>query len=125
MRKNSAVPQSRSQEISIVGEENLSEIEILKRKVASLESELLEAQFSKPAAAKKAKREFVLTPYQAAKIMNVERRKLGLKEINSPMIYIYARKGAFIISERDGRKEVDEASFIEWMNAHNAKQAKK
>ena len=74
----------------------------------------------------KAKRAFVLTPYQATKIMNVARAELGLKAVNSPMIYIYANKGAFktqIADDGTGRKVIDEDSFLEWMNAHNAKQA--
>lgn len=107
----------------------MREMEMLKNRIKQLEGELLRTQeVARDAVQKnknaKPKRDFVLTPYQATKIMNEARRELGLKEVNSPMLYIYARKGAFIITEgADGRKEVDEASFVEWMNAHNAKQA--
>jgi hypothetical protein len=71
----------------------------------------------------KGKKEFVLTPYQATKLMNMDRRRLGLKEVNSPMLYIMAGKGKFIITiTADGRKEVDTESFYAWMVAHNARQ---
>jgi len=77
-----------------------------------------------PVVEKKPKREYVLTPFQATKTMNLDRVARGLKEVNSPMIYIYARKGKFVTTESaDGRLQVDELSFLEWMNAHNAKQA--
>ena len=117
-----------TQEIVITGQQEMTEVEILKAKIAELEIKLAQNAInndsSESKASKKAK-EFVLTPYQATKIMNEQRRALGLKEINSPMLYIYARKNAFIIStSADGRKVVDEESFLKWMNEHNEKQSK-
>jgi hypothetical protein len=110
-------------------EKVMREMEMMQRQIAELraaKAELeaqLQAEADKPKS-KKSKRDFVFTPYQATKLMNEERAKLGLKEVNSPMLYIYARKGAFAIFEgADGRKEVERESFVKWMQEHNAKQA--
>jgi hypothetical protein len=72
---------------------------------------------------KKSKRPFVMTPYRATELMNVARAGVGLKPVNSPMLYIYANKGAFgLTTSADGRKQVELESFLAWMNEHNAKQ---
>ena len=108
----------------------MREMEMLQREIKELRGKLAaaeQANSEKNAQSKKAKREFVMTPYQATKIMNAEREKLGLKPVNSPMLYIYASKGKFAISESaDGRKQIDdEESFLAWMNTHNAAQLAK
>jgi len=66
----------------------------------------------------------ILTPYQATKIMNAHRDLLGLKRVNSPMIYIQAGKGKFPVSvNADGRKEItDVDAFIAWVVEHNTRQ---
>jgi hypothetical protein len=82
-------------------------------------NELRNAKQSKP---KQPKREYVFTPFQAAKVMNEERALLGLKEVSPQMIYSYARKDKFGITEgADGRKQVDVESFYSWMREFNAK----
>ena len=84
-------------------------------------AELRSQQASKPKASKQ-KRPYVFTPFQAAKVMNEERKLLGLSEVTPQMIYSYARKNKFVITEsEDGRKQVDHDSFYEWMRLHNAK----
>jgi len=74
---------------------------------------------SKP---KQPKREYVFTPFQAAKIMNAERELLGLKPVTPQMLYSYARKNKFVISiGADGRKQVDYDTFYSWMRSFNTK----
>lgn len=87
-------------------------------------SEISELKASKPSTSKtsKAKRPYVFTPFQAAKVMNDERTQLGLNSVTPQMLYSYARKGKFVITEGDGgRKQVDTESFYSWMRLHNAK----
>ena len=99
----------------------ISELEMLKAQVAELTAMLEKAKSSK--ANGKAKREYVYTPFQATKDFNKMRAAAGLKDVNSPMLYIYAGKGHFTITiTADGRKEVDKAAFIEWAEKHIAKQ---
>jgi len=87
-------------------------------------AKLREQIAAKSPKAKAPKREFVFTPFQAAKAMNEERERLGLKSVTPQMLYSYARKGAFVIStSADGRKSVDVDSFYAWMRKHNAKNA--
>jgi hypothetical protein len=89
--------------------------------IALSENAQLRAQNEKPAA-KKSKREFVFTPFQAARVMNEERAKLGLEKVAPQMLYNYARKGKFGISvSADGRKQVEIDSFYAWMRIFNAK----
>jgi len=81
----------------------------------------------KKAKNKKAKRESILTPYQATSLMNDHRRELGLKEINSPMMYIMAGKGKFpVVRSDDGRWVIEDIeAFYAWMVAHNMRQVEK
>lgn len=86
-------------------------------------SELESQQSSAPAPKQKtAKRPYVFTPFQAAKVMNDERALLDLPPVTPQMLYSYARKGKFQITvSDDGRKVVDTESFYSWMRNHNAK----
>ena len=68
------------------------------------------------------------TPYQATKVMNAYRAQLGLTPVQSPMLYIQARKGKFPIEQMwDGRKMVkvivDVDKFLRWVYEHNNRQA--
>jgi hypothetical protein len=94
-----------------------------------LETVLTEAieQQTEPTEAEPAKAEpnFVMTPYQATKRVNEALQEAGIdKTVRSPMIYIYAGKGAFETHEtvkvtKKGTeqvvKEIDEESFLAWM----------
>jgi len=76
-----------------------------------------------------------LTPYQATKQVNEALRKAGVidpktgkpKEVRSPMLYIYAGKGAFKIHPaikigKNGKEstvhEVDVPSFLAWVEEY-------
>ena len=67
----------------------------------------------------------ILTPYQATWIMNQHRAQLGLKPVQSPFMYIQARKGKYDIEiAPDGRKQiVDTEKFLRWVYEHNMRQA--
>lgn len=94
------------------------------QELAELKAELAELAARKSSS--KGKREYVYTPFQATKDLNELRTAAGLKPVNSPMLYIYARKNAFVISVgADGRKEVDRESFLKWAIEHTEKQTKK
>jgi hypothetical protein len=69
-------------------------------------------------------RTFVLTPFQATKIFNAHRATLGLKPVNSPMLYIQARKGKFEVNlSADGRKQIaNYQEFCAWVVEHNTRQ---
>ena len=94
---------------------------------AALESalaQIAELKATKPSKTSKPKRDYVFTPFQAAKVMNEEREILGLNPVTPQMLYTYARKGYFAITlSSDGRKQVDTESFYAWMRKHNAKNA--
>jgi len=69
-----------------------------------------------------------MTPYQATKRVNQALKEAGVdREVRSPMLYIYAGKGAFEIHPAEkvtkaGKKhtvhEIDEESFVKWMNEY-------
>jgi len=93
--------------------------------LAEAQAELAALKAAKPGKALKAeKRPYVFTPFQAHKVMNDERADLGLPPVTPQMLYSYARKGKFVITQAaDGRKQVDTESFYAWMRAFNAKNA--
>jgi len=80
--------------------------------------------------AKKTKPEPVspMTPYQATKRVNAALREAGIdKTVRSPMLYIYASKGAFEIhpatkitkaGQEQTVHEIDEESFVKWMTGY-------
>jgi hypothetical protein len=72
-------------------------------------------------------RTVILTPYQATKVMNQHRAQLGLKPVQSPFMYIQARKGRFpVVRSDDGRWEIQDAeSFARWAYEHNTRQARR
>jgi len=83
----------------------------------------------KPAKAKKAKRETILTPFRLTKIVNDMLEEEGVldlatgkpKRIGSPMLYIYANKGAFethTATDGSGRMECDPESAHAWAEAY-------
>jgi hypothetical protein len=68
----------------------------------------------------------LLTPYKAAKLVNVELVKLGLKPIPPQMMYNYTtarinagKKALITFNEKTG--EVDAAALKVWMTAYIAK----
>jgi hypothetical protein len=79
--------------------------------------------------AKKEKRPYVFTPYQAMKVVNDMLDKAGLDiKLQGPMLYQYASQGKFKSHpaqvdidrgepEHKVRLEADEASFMEWAEA--------
>jgi hypothetical protein len=71
----------------------------------------------------------VLTPYEGAKYMTAMLAEAGIvHEVKGPMVYIYARKGAFgplvraMKDTKKGQQEVwniqDKAAFIIWADGH-------
>lgn len=95
-----------------------SALEDALKRITELESQ----QTTEVTKERKQKRNYVLTPYQAAKIMNEERSNLNLNPVTPQMLYTYARKGYFVVTKtEDGRKQVDPDSFYTWMRKHNSK----
>jgi hypothetical protein len=100
-------------------------LEDYREALAQAQAELAQLKAATPVKAPKAeKRPYVFTPFQAHKVMNEERANLGLNPVTPQMLYSYARKGKFQITEApDGRKQVDTDTFFTWMRAFNAKNA--
>jgi hypothetical protein len=124
------------EEVFVAGETAGTEIEpyvyVPNFEVTVTPPEVNEKGATKPKAekkAKKAKRAVLFTPFQATKVLNAIRAKAGLTEVNSPMMYIYANKGAFTIGiaqDGTGRKVItDPDQFYEWAVAHTAAQVAK
>jgi hypothetical protein len=82
---------------------------------------------------KKSKRAFLMTPYQACKLLNsvlwqedVKKQDGEIKTLNSPYMYIMVSKGKFKVTRStDGtdRMVIDEESFMLWLHEYvvNAK----
>ncbi|MGA2412772.1 MAG: hypothetical protein ABSG46_20610 [Candidatus Binataceae bacterium] len=77
--------------------------------------------------APKRKRVFVLTPYQAAKIVNRKLIEAGIEKVLPPqMLYTYRKQGKFTsLKAEDGRYMVEPMSFLAWCDSYIARVAKR